>query len=169
MNFEITSKQTKSLFIFGPFCTNKEFIYFRPFLYKISQNSASNLSGHSTFLLSYVAEYSIWQHWESHERQERAILSSLTSESIVTLPPFGPIEGQKWSDQISSQWASQKNRFALIYFGKIQFFPPCIWNLPFMSYRLRRIFLSPSQSLTVQRLTACITTFALLLIFSASC
>ncbi len=30
----------------------------------------------------------------------------------------------------------QKNRFALIYFGKIQFLPPCIWNLPFMSYRL---------------------------------
>jgi hypothetical protein len=28
---------------------------------------------------------------------------------------------------------SQKNRFALIYFGKIQFLPPCIWNLPFMS------------------------------------
>jgi hypothetical protein len=25
------------------------------------------------------------------------------SESIATLPPFGPIEGQKWFDQISSQ------------------------------------------------------------------
>ncbi len=24
-----------------------------------------------------------------------------------------------------------------IYFGKIQFLPHCIWNLPFMSYRLR--------------------------------
>ena len=36
-----------------------------------------------------------------------------------------------WPD--FSQWASQKNRFALIYFGKIQFLPPCIWNLPFMS------------------------------------
>ncbi len=58
-------------------------------------------------------------------------------ESIATLPPFGPIEGQKWFDQISSQWESQKNRFALIYFGKIQFLPPCIWNIPFMSYRLR--------------------------------
>ncbi len=55
------------------------------------------------------------------------------SESVATLPPFSPIEGQKWFDQISSQWESQKNRFALIYFGKIQFLPPCIWNLPFMS------------------------------------
>ncbi len=54
-------------------------------------------------------------------------------ESVATLPPFSPIEGQKWSDQISSQWESQKNRFALTYFGKIQFLPPCIWNLPFMS------------------------------------
>jgi hypothetical protein len=55
------------------------------------------------------------------------------SESVATLPPFSPIEGQKWFDQISSQWESQKNRFALTYFGKIQFLPPCIWNLPFMS------------------------------------
>ncbi len=54
-------------------------------------------------------------------------------ESVATVPPFSPIEGQKWFDQISSQWESQKNRFALIYFGKIQFLPPCIWNLPFMS------------------------------------
>ncbi len=54
-------------------------------------------------------------------------------ESVATVPPFSPIEGQKWFDQISSQWESQKNRLALIYFGKIQFLPPCIWNLPFMS------------------------------------
>ncbi len=53
--------------------------------------------------------------------------------SVATLPPFSPIEGQKWFDQISSQWESQKNRFALTYFGKIQFLPPSIWNLPFMS------------------------------------
>jgi len=54
-------------------------------------------------------------------------------ESVATLPPFSPIEVEKWFDQISSQWESQKNRFALTYFGKIQFLPPCIWNLPFMS------------------------------------
>ncbi len=59
--------------------------------------------------------------------------SLMLSESVATLPPFSPIEGQKWFDQISSQWESQKNRFALIFFGKIQFLPPCIWNLPFMS------------------------------------
>ncbi len=57
----------------------------------------------------------------------------VSSESVATLPPFSPIEGQKWFDQISSQWESQKNRFALIYFGEIQLLPPCVWNLPFMS------------------------------------
>ncbi len=57
------------------------------------------------------------------------------TESIATLPPFGPIEVQKWFDQISSQWESQKNQFAFIFSGKIQFLPPCTWNLPFMSYR----------------------------------
>ncbi len=59
-----------------------------------------------------------------------------TSASIATLPPFGPIEGQKWFDQIYSQLESQKNRFAFNSFGKIRFLPPCIWNLPFVSYRL---------------------------------
>ncbi len=59
-------------------------------------------------------------------------------ESIATLPPFCPIEGNKWFDPIFSQWESQKNRFAVISFGKIQFLPPCIWNLPFMSVRLWR-------------------------------
>jgi hypothetical protein len=28
---------------------------------------------------------------------------AMGSESVATLPPFGPIEGQKWFDQISSQ------------------------------------------------------------------
>jgi hypothetical protein len=53
-------------------------------------------------------------------------LHAHTAESVATLPPFSPIEGQKWFDQISSQRESQKNRFAFIYFGKIQFLPPCI-------------------------------------------
>ncbi len=60
-------------------------------------------------------------------------------ESIATLPPFGPIEGHKWFFQISCQWESQKNRFEFFSFGKIQFLPPCIWDLPFMSYRLRTV------------------------------
>ncbi len=75
---------------------------------------------------------------------------NIASESIATLPPFSSIEGHKWFDQISSQWVSQYNRFALISFGKIQFLPPCIWNLPFMSYRLRltntRQLAKPNQS-----------------------
>jgi hypothetical protein len=41
-------------------------------------------------------------------------LLSTGTESIATLPPFGPIEGQKWFDRISSQWEFQKNRFSLI-------------------------------------------------------
>ncbi len=57
-----------------------------------------------------------------------------SSKSIATLPPFGPIEGHKWFCQISSQWESQKNRFALISLGKIQFLPPCIWDILFLSY-----------------------------------
>ncbi len=71
-----------------------------------------------------------------HERDLKWKVVRVKTESVATLPPFGTIEGQKWFDQISSQWESQKNRFALIYFGKIQFLPPCIWNLPFMSYSL---------------------------------
>ncbi len=42
-------------------------------------------------------------------------------ESKDTLPPFVPIEGHKWFFQISNQWESQKNLFAFISFGKIQF------------------------------------------------
>ncbi len=64
----------------------------------------------------------------------------MNTESVAKLPPFGPIEGQKWFDRISSQWESQKNRFALIYFGKIRFLPPCIWNIPFMSYSLCSLY-----------------------------
>jgi hypothetical protein len=32
-----------------------------------------------------------------------ACYSMVTPESVATLPPFGPLEGQKWFDQISSQ------------------------------------------------------------------
>ncbi len=67
-------------------------------------------------------------------------------ESIATRPPFGPIEGQKWFNQFSSLWESQKNRFALISFGNIQFLPPCNWNLPFMSYRLGLLNLRLQQT-----------------------
>jgi hypothetical protein len=39
-------------------------------------------------------------------------------------PPFGPIEGQKWFFQFSSQSESQNNRFAFIYFSKSGFYLP---------------------------------------------
>jgi hypothetical protein len=51
------------------------------------------------------------------------VQSHCSIESIATLPSFGPIEGHKLFFQISSQWESQKNRFAFISFGKIQFLP----------------------------------------------
>ncbi len=74
-----------------------------------------------------------WENWISLRLSPQICLKHRTPESVATLPPFSPIEGQKWFDQISSQWESQKNRLAFIYFGKIQFLPLCIWNLPFMS------------------------------------
>jgi hypothetical protein len=73
--------------------------------------------------------------FDAYKRTIRLLYKEIreSTESVATLPPFSPIEGQKWFDQVTSQWESQKNRFALIYFGKIQFLPTCIWNLPFMS------------------------------------
>ena len=65
-----------------------------------------------------------------------------TPESVATLPPFSPIEGRKWFDQISSQWESQKNLFALIYFGKIQLFTSLHLKSPVPVHRLWSVFLS---------------------------
>ncbi len=56
------------------------------------------------------------------------------TESRATLPPFNPIEEHKWFFQIFSQGESQKNQFAFISFGKIQFLPPCILDFLCMSY-----------------------------------
>ncbi len=56
-----------------------------------------------------------------------------THWTSATPPPFGPMEGQKWFDQISSQWESQKNRLAFISFGKSRFNPPTIWDQLFMT------------------------------------
>ncbi len=60
-------------------------------------------------------------------------VSKWSAESTATLPPFSPIEGQKWFDQTSSQWESQKNRFTFISFGKSRFKPPTIWDQLFMT------------------------------------
>jgi hypothetical protein len=93
------------------------------------------LSHVSLFLFTYYAKSAEITHiWRGTVNKAKR---GVHSESIATVPPFGPIEGHNWFDQFSSQSESQKNRFALIDFGKIQFLPPCIWNLPFMSYRLR--------------------------------
>ncbi len=45
----------------------------------------------------------------------------------AALLPFGSIEGHNCFFQISSLWESQKNWSAFISFGKLQFWPPCIW------------------------------------------
>jgi hypothetical protein len=87
---------------------------------------------HVTGILTYP-EHSLARRHSRGDTSLNQTHVKYSPESVATLPPFSPIEGQKWFDQISSQWESQKNRFALIYFGKIQFLLPCIWNLPFMS------------------------------------
>ncbi len=82
--------------------------------------------GMPTFCLSrcFVGTTVVGPSCTSDHFSVYAIWRSIYPESVATLPPFSPIEGQKWFDQISSQWESQKNRFALIYFGKIQFLSP---------------------------------------------
>jgi hypothetical protein len=57
------------------------------------------------------------------------ILIGWKSGQTTFVPLWDWMEGAWLRTQISSQWESQKNRFALNYFGKIQFLPPCIWNL----------------------------------------
>ncbi len=53
---------------------------------------------------------------------ERKLVSRV--HGIATFPPFGPIEGHKWFFQTSSQWESQKNRFAFVFSAK------SVFNLP---------------------------------------
>jgi hypothetical protein len=43
------------------------------------------------------------QHSEEETHQYQQQTAVQYPESIATLPPFRPIEGQKWFDQISSQ------------------------------------------------------------------
>ncbi len=74
-----------------------------------------------TLMMECTPESTVTTLWIQHQEDPA---------SIATLPLFGPIEGHKWFFQTSSQWESQKNRFAFISFGKIHFLPPCIWDLP---------------------------------------
>ncbi len=85
--------------------------------------------------VKYNAETVVMNSWSQMEGDLNRPLpkrdkKQTLPESVATLPPFGPIEGQKWFDQISSQWESQKNRLALIYLGKIQFLPPLHLKYP---------------------------------------
>ncbi len=99
---------------------------------RLSQNFDSFFAAYLAVILA-IRQLKTLRPQNERNQREYNCQTALRPESVATLPPFSPIEGQKWFDQISSQWESQKNRFALIYFGKIQFLPPCIWNLPFMS------------------------------------
>jgi hypothetical protein len=47
-----------------------------------------------------------------------------TTESIATLPPFGPIEGHKWFFQISSQWSLTRTGLQLSLSAKYSFYLP---------------------------------------------
>ncbi len=86
-------------------------------------------------------EYSIWKHvYLSTYRLAWTLLTIATYLQLGYTKPNKFFDTRVRSQAPSSQWESQKNRFAFISFGKIQFLPPCIWNLPFMSYRLRQIY-----------------------------
>jgi hypothetical protein len=72
----------------------------------------------------------------------------LAPEVEAALLPFGPIEGHLyWFFQLSSQWEFQKNRSAFISFGKVQFWPPCIWDHLFSSCRLCTVPMLRTRSL----------------------
>ncbi len=53
-------------------------------------------------------------------------------EAEAALSPFGH-RGTWLVFQISSQWETRKNRFAFISFGKVLFWPPCVWYQLFMA------------------------------------
>jgi hypothetical protein len=51
--------------------------------------------------VEYVTTHYVYE--TVHIRVHVLYILQIISESIATLPPFGPIEGQKWFDQISRQ------------------------------------------------------------------
>jgi hypothetical protein len=55
---------------------------------------------------SLEIHYTIVSEAVRHERRTASgdfKCREVKTESVATLPPFGPIEGQKWFDRISSQ------------------------------------------------------------------
>ena len=78
-------------------------------------------------LQSFVQKQGIWQSSQFRRRGSKLVFVKRDmgqDSSIATLPPFGSKAGHKWLFQVSSQWESQKNQFAFISFGKIQFYLP---------------------------------------------
>jgi hypothetical protein len=67
-------------------------------------------------------------------REERQRLRREVGTTLRKLLPFGPIEGHKSFFQISSQWESQKNRFAFASSAKSIFYLSAFEK--FMSHRL---------------------------------
>ncbi len=49
--------------------------------------------------------------------------------AIATLPPFGPIEGNKWFDQIPSQWVPEKPVWIHLFRQNPVTTPPPLWFL----------------------------------------
>ncbi len=79
----------------------------------------------------------------------------LSAGSIATLPPFGPTggQGQLFFPDFQPR-GSQKNWFAFINFGKIQFLPPCIGEvvLPLLIWAMGSDKKYLSKSATVSRM-----------------
>ncbi len=74
---------------------------------------------------SATAKFSTNGHETDQVYSIFSIMQSLcTPEAVVTLPPFGPIEGQKWFFQISSQWESQRTGLHLSLSAKSSFYLP---------------------------------------------
>jgi hypothetical protein len=68
--------------------------------------------------------HSLAREWVGESQFRRGDIDCGTPYMYVCTLWFGPIEGHKWFFQLSSQWESQKNRFAFIFFGKSSFSLP---------------------------------------------
>ncbi len=106
-------KVSDSTLSFGSLCEITG-VLFRP-PYPLHWRGEWMAASYSTFRISQVPLLHCIN--KSHNYVE-CLRDHSPSESIATPLPFGPILGHNWFFQISSQWESQKNRFAFISFGK---------------------------------------------------
>ncbi len=66
-----------------------------------------------------------WIYWcEERGLFTQPVCELFSCTIFLSVPPFGPIEGQKWFFQISSQWESQKNQLHLLISAKSSFYLP---------------------------------------------